>query len=83
MEREKHLKRKLKQKTALRCTCKHKAQSGKHALFSTQKAHDEKCLLFATQLGIRKWAGQNVGVTEDDLDFLDQRELLAKRQKRQ
>ena len=60
-----------------------KAHNRKHALFSTQKAHDEKCLSFSTQLGIRKWAGQNVGVTEDDLDFLEQRDLLAKRQKRQ
>ena len=83
MEREKRLKKKLKEKRALHCTCKKKARDGKHALFSTQKAHDEKCSLFSTQLGIRKWAGQNVGVTEDDLDFLDQRELLAKRQKRQ
>ena len=53
------------------------------ALFSTKKAHEEKCALFTTQLGKRKWPGQNVGVTEEDLDFLDQRTLLTKRQKQQ
>ena len=48
-----------------------------------QKAHEEKCTLFSMELGKRKWPGQNVGVTQADLEFLDQRALLAKRQKRQ
>ena len=75
--------KKLNEKRALHCTCKKKAHDSKCVLFSTKKAHEEKCALFTTQFGKRKWAGQNVGVTEEDLDFLDQRTLLTKRQKQQ
>ena len=75
-DREKRIKEKLKngrdhtKKAAWKCTCK-------------KPVHDEKCQLFSTEYGTRKWAGKNVGVTEDDLHFLSQRELLAKRQKRE
>ena len=73
--REKRIKDKLKngrdhkQKAAWKCTCK-------------KPIHDEKCELFSIEYGTRKWAGKNVGVTEDDIHFLTQRELLAKRQRR-
>ena len=56
-------------KAAWKCTCK-------------KPVHDEKCQLFSTEYGTRKWMGKNVGVTEDDLHFLSERESLAKRQKR-
>ena len=74
-DREKRIREKLKngrdhtKKTAWKCTCK-------------KPVHDEKCQLFSTEYATRKWAGKNVGVTEDDLRFLTERESLAKRQKR-
>ena len=74
--REKRIKDKLKngrdhkQKAAWKCTCK-------------KPIHEEKCELFSNQHGTRKWKGKNVGVTEDDLLFLSEREMLMKRQKRQ
>ena len=60
---------KLKTKAALRCSCK-------------KEIHTEKCTLFSMMHGVRKWPGMNVGVTEDDLEFLAQRDLVAKRQRR-
>ena len=74
-DREKRIREKLKngrdhkKKAAWKCTCK-------------KPIHDEKCELFSMEYGTRKWAGKNVGVTEDDLRFLTERESLAKRQKR-
>ena len=68
-DREKRIRDKLKTKVALRCSCK-------------KEIHTEKCTLFSMMHGVRKWPGMNVGVTEDDLDFLAQRDLVAKRQRR-
>ena len=68
-DREKRIREKLKTKAALRCSCK-------------KEIHTEKCTLFSMMHGVRKWPGMNVGVTEDDLEFLAQRDLVAKRQRR-
>ena len=70
VERERRIQDRLKKgrdgagKPAWKCTCK-------------KINHEEKCALFPTQHGVRKWPGKNVGITEDDIEF------LAKRQKRQ
>ena len=62
----------LQLKHAWKCTCPGAGQ---------QKLHipsRENCQLYARQAGERRWAGKNVGVTEDDLEHL----ARVKRQRR-
>ena len=59
-EREKRIRKALNSKDAWKCTCR-------------VPIHKEKCDLFPSKFGERRWRGKNKGVTEDDLAFLDSR----------
>ena len=63
-QREDTIKKKLKRKTAWRCTC-HKP------------IHNDKCQLRPEHAGEKRWRGKNEGVAEDDLVFLEKRQRTA------
>ena len=57
--REERIIRKLKARGAWKCTCKQLL------------GHSEKCNLYPTRLGERRWPGKNKGVDEDDWKFIE------------
>ena len=59
-ERRKQIRRLLSMKDAWKCTCK-------------SSIHQEKCQLYPTHAGERRWPGKNKGVSESDLEFLAKR----------
>ena len=61
----------LRKRAAFRCTCPGPARARVH------NATNEKCNLFPTKLGERRWPGSNMGVTEADLDFLKAYQTLG------
>ncbi len=73
-QREARLLKILKQRDAWKCTCRKKMKVGTRAHAALNEPHGEKCLLAPSYMGGRRWDGKNVGVSREDLKFLDARE---------
>ena len=72
-ERTARLLKTLEHKEAWRCKCKHihKKQRAYHALH--YRLHAEHCPLYPSMAGEVRWDGKNLGVSLQDLIFLQER----------
>ena len=62
-ERHKKIEGALRDKLAIKCTCKGKQSNRVHII------SNEKCSLFPRFAGERRWPGSNMGVAFDDFQF--------------
>ena len=70
--RRQRIQKVLRARDSLTCTCPGPAKERRHL------PSNEKCTLNPRHFGNRRWPGQNLGVTQEDLHFL---ERVAKRRK--
>ena len=71
-QRQDALVKKLNMKGAWKCTCKDaKALKGKRAFMALHAHHDRRCNLAPIAAGESRWDGKNVGVTLEDVQFLE------------
>ena len=71
-ERHDRIQKAIRSEGSLRCTCPGKVKDRVHL------PGNEKCDLYPKHMGEKRWPGQNAGVTEDDLRFIDR---LSKRRR--